>query len=833
LSQVSTKASRSTFIAATLLVALTGAACGPASTEPVQGESNLQAVAVQVTPPASEVPLAGQASFQAVVTGAVVTAVTWSIQEGSAGGVVNDGTYQAPATAGTFHVVATSVADPTRSAIATVTVTASPPPPPDDLTPPQVTAFAAGGTASPVGISTFTATDDTGVAGYLVTESAAPPPAGATSWQATRPTAYFTNATGVIQLFPWVKDAAGNVSAAWGSPVTVTLTAPASDAKMGTNLNWCVDWDPEKLPADLVWSARPWSVGDGNGANPGSWAPVDAQGWPLVPVGTRFGALFEGSPWPGTYKLSFRNRQGTTGDTVASAAGNIQLSNRRHDPATNVTTYDVVVPSFQSTDQFIWLMWSNTPGGTIASPSQGGITDVHLMRPLKDGSGWHAVGTALSDHIIDRLAHFTTIRVAQTGGGESGKVSGLDTSWSGRTKPWSVQTRSSSPGRLGGVAIENLVAMANQAGKDLWIEVPFLADDDYILKMAQTIRFGSDGTNPYTSDQANPVFKPLRADLKLYVEHGNEIWNPGPGYWSGENRSAAVAEVGWTADGAPLTGPDPYHLAFRVDNDNGSAYGYAWRRVGFLVVRHSLVFRRVFGDAAMMSRVRPILASQHGRYAVTTMPLEYIDAVWGPSSAYASMQVAGITNPRQPVGYYVYALATAVYPPQENGLIDPSSPASMLDSILAELSSTTAGADIPAMTFNKAQADRYGIRYVAYEGGDNLIPSLMPGGATASAIANAITASYDPVQGARMGAAIDPGTGLPLPDQSGHVYGQLFGAWARAGGGLFMHYTLGQSANSGGMFGLCPPSPQSTSDCRLESGPKWDAVKAFSRAWGP
>jgi hypothetical protein len=52
--------------------------------------------------------------------------VTWSVQEGAGGGTVNSsGTYTAPATAGTYHVIATSVADPAKQASATVLVTAA------------------------------------------------------------------------------------------------------------------------------------------------------------------------------------------------------------------------------------------------------------------------------------------------------------------------------------------------------------------------------------------------------------------------------------------------------------------------------------------------------------------------------------------------------------------------------------------------------------------------------------------------------------------------------------------------------------------------------------
>lgn len=299
----------------------------------------------------------------------------------------------------------------------------------------------------------------------------------------------------------------------------------------GTNLNWCADWDPGKMAADLMWQARPWALGDGN-ADSSPWAPVDSHGWPVVSVGTAFGTIFEMNPWPGVFKLSFKNRNAGSGDTVTAVNGaNVSLTNRSHDAGTNVTTYDVVVSGYYN-DQFIWLMWAG---------STGGVTDVHLMRPLKDASGWHAIGTAFSDHFIDRLSVFSTIRPMQTSG--SGLTGGTDTVWSGRTRPWSSQNASGDSGRYGGLAIENRIAMANQANKDLWINLPFRCDADYVTKIAQALRYGTDGVTPYTSPQANPVFPPLASNLKVYVEHGNEIWNSGAGYPANENYSLNNTEM--------------------------------------------------------------------------------------------------------------------------------------------------------------------------------------------------------------------------------------------------------------------------------------------------
>lgn len=65
-------------------------------------------------------------NFAAVDGNANVLAVIWSVQEGSTGGTVSDtGVYKAPATEGVYHVIATSKADPTKSAKATISVGAT------------------------------------------------------------------------------------------------------------------------------------------------------------------------------------------------------------------------------------------------------------------------------------------------------------------------------------------------------------------------------------------------------------------------------------------------------------------------------------------------------------------------------------------------------------------------------------------------------------------------------------------------------------------------------------------------------------------------------------
>lgn len=105
-------------LALLLLAAL--AACGAGHTSTTGG-----GVAVEVTPDRVTLAYAATQQFQAAVTNAVDTRVTWSLLPATGSGTIAAGLYTAPATQGTYTVVATSVADPTRSGTAVAVV--SPP----------------------------------------------------------------------------------------------------------------------------------------------------------------------------------------------------------------------------------------------------------------------------------------------------------------------------------------------------------------------------------------------------------------------------------------------------------------------------------------------------------------------------------------------------------------------------------------------------------------------------------------------------------------------------------------------------------------------------------
>ena len=122
-----------------------------------------------------------------------------------------------------------------------------------------------------------------------------------------------------------------------------------------------------------------------------------------------------------------------------------------------------------------------------------------------------------------------------------------------------------------GAAWEYAIELANEAHKDLWINVPEGATDDYVGNLALLLK----------SD--------LDPSLHVYVEYSNEVWNSQFGQF-GANYDAAQQEVA----------ANPSVLNY--DGSNNSYYN-AWRRVGERTVQISNDFASVYGQSAINTTV--------------------------------------------------------------------------------------------------------------------------------------------------------------------------------------------------------------------------------------
>jgi len=96
--------------------------------------------------------------------------------------------------------------------------------PQPDVVAPVITAFTlpSAATSLTVAVSSFTATDAVGVTGYMITESAIAPTAGAAGWSASAPSVFTFSSAGSRIAYAWVKDAAGNVSASVSASIQIS-----------------------------------------------------------------------------------------------------------------------------------------------------------------------------------------------------------------------------------------------------------------------------------------------------------------------------------------------------------------------------------------------------------------------------------------------------------------------------------------------------------------------------------------------------------------------------------------------------------------------------------
>jgi len=104
-----------------------------------------------------------------------------------------------------------------------------------DTQAPQVT-FTLPATAASltVKVLSFSATDNFGVTGYLLSESAVTPLASAAGWSATAPGSFTFPAAGSRTLNAWAKDAAGNVSTVVSATVVITISTTDTVAPVVT-----------------------------------------------------------------------------------------------------------------------------------------------------------------------------------------------------------------------------------------------------------------------------------------------------------------------------------------------------------------------------------------------------------------------------------------------------------------------------------------------------------------------------------------------------------------------------------------------------------------------
>jgi hypothetical protein len=433
---------------------------------------------------------------------------------------------------------------------------------------------------------------------------------------------------------PAAADSTGTFAFTAASPCDIDISFTHGTGPWSARLLWSSPSTPEEVIDPAVQSGinnPDWTAGftDIIKAARNSWEPInggarpamDADGWPLGDGAYVFQeSLNQGLDidplMRGRVSFSFKGR------ATVSLQGNVQSGSltSQYNTASNLTTGSFVVRSngwnasyfrFAGTDR------DGLPGG------EAGITELRLMRPVApDATSSYSAGTSLfTPQLLEALTHFTVVRHQL--------VANQQRDWAERTRPGYFNQSGGAVGAPhygvgansdNGAAWEHKILLANESGRDLMLSLPTVASGrlpadtaSYLWKLACLLRYGSDGVEPYTSAVADPVYPPLNPNLRVYLEIENELWNWAGVFYTdfGNINALTILDADANNEDFQALNFDGLSTAKDAGGNYVSLNTWRYRKIMLRLVQISDIFRAVFGDPAMMSRIRPLYEWQY------------------------------------------------------------------------------------------------------------------------------------------------------------------------------------------------------------------------------
>jgi len=294
-----------------------------------------------------------------------------------------------------------------------------------------------------------------------------------------------------------------------------------------------------------------------------------------------------------------------------------------------------------------------------------------------------------------------------------------------------------------GVPPELMIDLANRLKAAPWFCMPHLADDDYVRSFAKMVK------------------ERLDPRLKVYIEYSNEVWNGmfRQSRWAGEQgRKLGFAEKPWEA---------------------------AWRYTAYRSVQIFRIWEEVFGGTQRLVRVLP---SQAANPYVSERIVEFQDA-------------------------YKHADALAIAPyiscnvRREGGKVNAATVEKWtVDQALGYMENTALPQSITWIQGSKKVADEYGLKLVAYEGGQHMVGVHgVENNETITRLLHAANAH----------------------PRMGEIYRKYYDAWVKEGGDLFCNFSSVDRWSKWGSWGLlqfCDDDPAKS--------PKFMATMRWARELG-
>lgn len=312
-------------------------------------------------------------------------------------------------------------------------------------------------------------------------------------------------------------------------------------------------------------------------------ADIRPPGWPSRNELTKGRVLLT---WQGNADVRLAGCTFTPGESNGSETGLIANGRRVYQCNDGLSSFEVQQIASPITDLKVWLP-------AVDNPATAGINE-RLTQSLEDQL-FHPL---FLERIAD--ADWEFIRFMDLGHTNASP----QISWSERRRPAHIfqtgiiEDRTPAPGvtftvgeevfeiegnRETGMAFEHMIALCNATDRNMWINIPHLADADFITKLAQLIRFGSDGGDPHTVATPGALFPPLESGLKVYIEYSNEIWSSGFAFPQGNWAQQQAVDEGLATDLNDFAGRAEF---------NARKFADVWR-----------TFATVFGGTTRLVRV--------------------------------------------------------------------------------------------------------------------------------------------------------------------------------------------------------------------------------------
>jgi hypothetical protein len=409
----------------------------------------------------------------------------------------------------------------------------------------------------------------------------------------------------------------------WSSPSTPEEIV---DYVSGNGVHFTI---PEVLANLFSFSGQPReAVGPANSAG----GNTDSNGWPTADFST---ALIQGYTfYVGRGMIVFKGQADVSmGNATFEVDGKSYPTLPKgvgYNPKSNETRAFVIWTESKGENLTTSVISMKNTQRTPGSPVGSGVTDLEVMCPRHvNGTEPQEPGEIISQEARDTYLPVYMFRDQKTGLNDIVK-------WDERTLP----AYSKIQGQIwrSDIAYEKLILAANEIGRDIHLNFGGSIDEEFMYKLALLFKYGSDGKEPYTKPTPNPVWPPLSPNLRLYLEHGNEMG------WS------AIQPRAWSQDFERLC-KEKGEIYNILNFDGNIKTGGIYRYHAYRTVRMSENMRKVWGDAAMGDRIRVLLFGQYANWCQEGM-CQFINDYYN--------NPAFVKTPR-PVSEILFAAGPAIY----------------------------------------------------------------------------------------------------------------------------------------------------------------------------